>query len=104
MSVRWGARSLDDRKDQLDRAWELALQARDPALWTAAEIRDDRIQAEGDALDGAATYARGPLAGSHVYPLADGTRVLLYRRDGDEVLIERVLPSRSDWREADGTG
>ena len=98
MTVAWKQTALDDRAGLLARALDRAIDASDPQVYAAALDRDDRIEAEGDALDGVATYLQGPLPDSRLYPTGDGLFVILYRRDGDTVEIERVFHSRSNWK------
>ena len=99
MTVTWKQTALDDRTGFLDKALDRAIDAPDPQIYVAAVGRDDRIEAEGDALDGAATYRQGPLPDSHLYTTSDGLFVILYRRVGNAVEIERVRPSRSNWKQ-----
>ena len=63
----------------------------------SAVERDNCIEAEGNALDGVATYKQGPLPDSRLYTTQDGRHVILYRRVGNQVEIERVMPSISRW-------
>ena len=97
MSVIWGAQARADRRNYLDQAFAHALEKEDPQINSAAEKRDDHIETEGNALDGAATYRQGTLEDSRLYTTRDGQLVILYRRDGAQVEIERVLPARSNW-------
>ena len=83
----------------LDNALAVAIAKRDPQILVAAVERDARIGVEADSLDGVATWMQGPLADSHAYPAKDGRIVILYRRDGDEVVIERVKSTRSNWKD-----
>lgn len=98
MSVEWSSAALADLDAFIARAWEYAYHFRDPQIVPAALRRNDEIWDEGERLDGIATYQRGPAPNSHLYITCNGLFVLLYWRDGDAVLIQRVLPSRSNWR------
>lgn len=97
MTVRWSAMALDDRASFLTSALVRALQAPDPQIYAAALECDARIESDVNRLEGIATWRAGPLPDSRVYPAADGRFVILYRRDGPDILIERVLPTRSNW-------
>nr|WP_243840285.1 plasmid stabilization protein [Xanthomonas cannabis] len=75
-----------------------AIEISDPQIYVAACEQDDRIETEGDALDSAATYHSGPLPGTRLYTCQDGRYLLIYTRDGDDVLILALVPARSDWK------
>lgn len=98
MTVGWGRTALDDREALLETAFGRAKAQSDPQLYHAAVAQDERIEVEAEALDGTATWQEGPLPDSRLYITLDGLFVILYRRDGEEVDIERVLPSRSNWK------
>lgn len=98
MTVAWKQTALDDREEFLSDALLRAIAKPDPQIYAAALASDNHIEAEGDALDGLATYKPGPLPGSHVYPTKDGRHVILYQRNGNHVEIERVRPSNSNWQ------
>lgn len=98
MTVEWTRFALEDRDRLLATALASAVINEDPQLFLAAEEHDRRIEAEGDALGGVATYRQGPLPDSRLYTTTDGRFVLLYRRDDHKVEIERVWPSRSNWK------
>lgn len=100
MTVGWSRTALDDREELLEIAFDRAKAQSDPQLYQAAVAQDDRIEAEGGALDGIAIWQEGPLPDSHLYITRDGLFVILYRRDAATVNIERVLPSRSNWKPA----
>lgn len=97
MTVAWKQIALDDRNGFLLDAKTRAIAKPDPQIYAAAMERDNRIEVEGDALDGVATYKQGPLPDSHLYTTKDGRHVILYWRDAAQVEIERVLPSSSNW-------
>lgn len=97
MTVSWSEAALSDREILLELAYHRAKLNTDPQLYRAAVEQDDRIEAEGNALDGAATYRQGPLPDSRLYSTRDGRFVILYRRDGGDVQIEAVRPARSNW-------
>ena len=98
MTVAWNQAALDDRAGYLEAAWQRALALPDPQIFAAAVDQDTRIEVEGENLDGGAFYRQGPLPDSYIYPTHGGRFVLLYRRIDDDVEIERVLPSRSNWQ------
>lgn len=98
MTVTWKQTALGDRADLLASARTQAIARRSPEIYAAAIDQDDRIEAEGDALDGVATYQQGPLPDSHLYITRGGLFVILYRRTGKKVEIERVRPARSNWK------
>jgi hypothetical protein len=98
VTVEWKQTALNDRTWFLVNALERAIASADPQIHAAAAEQDDRIEAEGNALDGVATYKQGPLADSHLYTTHDGHFVILYRRIGGRVEIERVRHSRSNWK------
>ena len=77
MTVAWKQTALDDRNEFLRDALSRAIALPDPQIYAAAIQCDDRIEAEGDALDGVATYKPGPLPDSHLYPTKDGRHVIL---------------------------
>lgn len=97
MTVFWSELALSDREALLETAFHRARASHDPQIYQVALEQDERIEAEGNALDGVATYRQGPLPDSRLYTTRDGRMVLLYRRDGDDVEIERVRPARSNW-------
>lgn len=98
MTVVWKESALDDRERLLEAALEHAIEAEEPAIYRAALTQDDRIQREGDALDGVATYKEGPVEGTRLYTCAQGRIVLLYVRAGHEVQILWVAPTASNWK------
>lgn len=98
MTVVWGAVALDDRTAMLADALARAIAAPDPQIYAAACAQDERIEVEAATLDGAAIYQQGPLPDSRLYVMRDGLFVILYRRTGRKVLIERVCPARSNWK------
>lgn len=98
MTVIWKPTALEDRQGLLEAALLLAIAKPDPYLFAAAVARDESFQGEGERLDGMATFKRGPEPGSFVYTTHDGSFVLLYSRDGDQVEIERIYPARSNWK------
>jgi hypothetical protein len=98
MTVHWNQTALDDRTWFLENALERAIALPDPQIYAAALEQDEQIEAEGNTLDGVATYQQGPLPDSHLYTTHDGRFVILYRHVGKAVEIERVQPSRSDWK------
>lgn len=98
MSVAWKQSALDARTALLASALARAIEISDPQIYFAACEQDDRIETEGDALDGAATYHSGPLPGTRLYTCQDGRYLLIYTRDGDDVLILALVPARSDWK------
>ncbi|MFC0155526.1 type II toxin-antitoxin system RelE/ParE family toxin [Xanthomonas dyei] len=100
MSVAWTQSALDARTALLAAALARAIEISDPQIYFAACDQDDRIETEGDTLDGAATYHAGPLPGTRLYTCKDGNYLLIYTRDGDEVLILAPVPARSDWKPA----
>lgn len=100
MTVTWKQTALDDRTWFLEDALGRAIAKPDPQIYAAAIEQDTRIEAEGDALDGVASYKHGPLPDSHIYTTHDGQFVILYHRNGKAVEIERVSPSRSNWKPA----
>ncbi|MBB3761712.1 plasmid stabilization protein [Xanthomonas arboricola] len=98
MSVAWKQSALDARTALLASALARAIEISDPQIYFAACEQDERIENEGDALDGAATYHSGPLPGTRLYTCQDGRYLLIYTRDGDDVLILALVPARSDWK------
>ena len=98
MSVAWRITALEDRAGILAEALERAIEHRDPQVYAAAMTQDARIQAEGDALDGVATYQEGPQPGTRLYPCRGVRHVLVYTRDGGHVEMLAVLVARSNWR------
>ncbi|NJB78946.1 plasmid stabilization protein [Xanthomonas arboricola] len=98
MSVAWKQSALDARTALLALALARAIEISDPQIYFAACEQDDQIEAEGNALDGAATYHSGPLPGTRLYTCQDGRYLLIYTRDGDDVLILALVPARSDWK------
>lgn len=98
MTVIWKPTALEDRERLLEKALLLAIARTDPHLLAAAVSRDEGIEREGDGLDGLATFERGPEPDSYVYTTRDGKFVILYSRDNNLVEIERVYPTRSNWK------
>ncbi|EIL88431.1 plasmid stabilization protein [Rhodanobacter sp. 115] len=99
MSVTWRPAAIADRMDMLDAAESLAYEKRDPQIFVAALAQDLCIEDEGSRLDGVATWQNLPgLLGTHVYAGRGGYWVLLYRRTAQGVEIERVRPSRTNWK------
>lgn len=97
MTVAWSETALEDRAALLHDALDRALAAPDPQIYAAARAQDAAIEAAGNALDGAATYQQGPLPDSHVFTLRGGRLVILYRREDDQVTVERVKQTRTAW-------
>jgi plasmid stabilization system protein ParE len=93
MTVAWSQTALDDRARFLAQAEE-----QDPQIYAAAERQDDQLELEGNALDGVATYAEGPTAGTRLYPCKSGKYVIIYTRSGNHVEILWIAPSRSNWK------
>ena len=98
MSVAWKQSALDARTALLAPALARAIEIPDPQMYSAACEQDDRIETEGDALDGAAIYHSGPLPGTRLSTCQHGRYVLIYTRDGDDVLILVLVPARSEWK------
>ncbi|WP_407366541.1 plasmid stabilization protein [Xanthomonas campestris] len=96
MSVAWKQSALDARTALLASALARAIEISDPQMYFAACEQDDRIETEGDALDGAAIYHSGPLPGTRLTTCQHGRYLLIYTRDGDDVLILVLVPARSD--------
>ncbi|MDQ3510797.1 MAG: type II toxin-antitoxin system RelE/ParE family toxin [Pseudomonadota bacterium] len=94
MAVTWSPLSIEDRH-----AIWFALYPINPS---AADRQDAAIEAEGDALDGPATYQAGPTSSTHTYTCKGGRFVILYSRNAHSVVIKRVRPSASSWRDANG--
>lgn len=92
MTVVWNPDALDDR-DRIHAELDL----KNPG---AANRQDAAIEAEGEALDGVATYAEGPLPGTRIYTCRGGKHLLIYTREGDDVEILWVAPSRSNWHDS----
>ncbi|MFT4197462.1 MAG: hypothetical protein QM601_06050 [Pseudoxanthomonas sp.] len=95
----WNPRTDRDRRDILLHTLDYALRKQDPYILAAAYRRDARMEAEGNQLDGIIIYRHGPLPDSHLYLTRDRRFVRLYRRRGDGVEIERVMPARSSWQD-----
>lgn len=102
MTVTWNQTALDDRAGFLDEALERAIDVPDPQIYDAAVDQDDRIEREGNALDGAATYAEGPIPGTRIYTCKGGKYLLIYKRDADAVEVLWVAPARSNWKPMTG--
>lgn len=100
MSVAWSTQALADRRNYLEAAFDHALEKQDPQIYSAAATRDERIEVEGNKLDGAATYAEGPLPGTRIYSCRVGKHLLIYTRESDDVEILWVAPSRSNWHDS----
>jgi hypothetical protein len=100
VSVAWKQTALETRTALLAAALARAIEIPDPQIYFAACEQDDRIETEGDALDGAALYHAGPMPGTRLYTCKDGKYLLIYTRDGDDVLILALVPARSDWKPA----
>lgn len=99
MSVTWRLAAITDRTDMLDAAESRAHEKQDPQIFIAALTQDQHIEDEGNRLDGMATWQELPgLRGTHVYTGRGGQWVILYRRTRHGVEIERVRPSRTDWK------
>jgi len=94
MTVAWGRLALEDRTQQLVAAFERAMALPDPHLFIAAVARDDAIENEGEALDGPAVYRLDAIKGTFLYATRDGRYLIAYQRDGNDVYIDRVLPTR----------
>lgn len=92
MTVVWNPDALDDRA-----RIHAELDLKNPA---AADRQDIAIEAQGEALDGVATYAEGPLPGTRIYTCRGGKHLLVYTRAGDDVEILWVAPSRSNWHDS----
>ena len=99
MTVAWGRLALEDRTRQLIAAFERAVALPDPYLFAAALARDDAIETEAGALDGAAVYRLDAIRGTFLYATRDGRFLIAYQRTGNDVHIDRVLPTR---RHSDG--
>lgn len=84
----------------VDKAWDQAVEKEDPQIFSAAEKRDVQIETESNKLDGAATYAEGPLPGTRIYTCRGGKHLLIYTREDDDVEILWVAPSRSNWHDS----
>lgn len=98
MTVVWAPAAIEDRKRIIRRAWAIARERQDPQIYHAAWQRDAALGVEGENLDGIGTFGRGQLKDTFLYVSRDGRCVLHYRREGGNVTILRVLPSRSDWQ------
>ncbi|MCC5069240.1 plasmid stabilization protein [Xanthomonas campestris] len=98
MSVAWKQSALDACTALLASTLARAIDISDPQIYLAACKQDDRIETEDDALDGAAIYHSGPLPGTRLSTCQHGRYVLIYTRDGDDVLILVLVPARSDWK------
>ena len=98
MSVAWSEQALLDLDGLIAHALHYAQELQDPHILETAIHRDRMLRAEGDALDSIVLHRPGPLPDTHLYISLDGRAVMLYRRTGDAVLIERIRPARSDWR------
>lgn len=94
MTVAWGRLALEDRTRQLIAAFERAVVLPDPYLFAAALARDDAIETEAGALDGAAVYRLDAIRGTFLYATRDGRFLIAYQRTGKDVHIDRVLPTR----------
>lgn len=94
MTVAWGRQAIEDRARQLVSAFERAVTLPDPHLSAAALARDNAIESEGDALDGAALYRLDAIKGTFLYATRDGRYLIAYQRTGNDVHIDRVLPTR----------
>lgn len=94
MTVAWGRLALEDRTRLLIAAFERAVALPDPHLFIAALARDDAIENEGDALDGAAVYRVDAIRGTFLYATRDGRYLIACQRTGNDVHIDRVLPTR----------
>lgn len=94
MTVAWSRRALEDRTARLTEAYERACEVSDPHLFTAAVERDDRIEREGNALDGAALYRSSRVEGIFLYATGDSRHLIAYQRVADQVCIDRVLCTR----------
>lgn len=94
MTVAWGRLALEDRTRQLIAAFERAVALPDPYLFAAALARDDAIETEAGALDGAAVYRLDAIRGTLLYATRDGRFLIAYQRTGNDVHIDRVLPTR----------
>ena len=94
MTVAWGRLALEDRTRQLIAAFERAVVLPDPYLFAAALARDDAIETEAGALDGAAVYRLDAIRGTFLYATRDGRFLIAYQRMGNDVHIDRVLPTR----------
>lgn len=99
MAVIWSEQAQQERLEVLERARAFAIKHEDPQIFIVALVRDDAMEAEGERLDGIATFRRGPVLGTFLYVTRDGRFVLHYRREGSVVTILRVLPSRSAWQD-----
>ncbi len=100
MTVAWGRRALDDRTRFLADAHTRAIAKSDPQIFAAAIAQDDQLEAEGNALNGVATYKPGPEPGTRLYVCKSRKYVLIYTRDGKDVVILWIAPSRSNWKPA----
>ena len=100
MSVTWRESAREDRAGLLIDALDRAIAAPDPQIYVAAKAQDARIEVEGNKLDGAATYAEGPLPDTRIYTCRGGKHLLIYTREDDDVEILWVAPSRSNWHDS----
>jgi hypothetical protein len=98
MTVTWKQSAIDDRAGFLDDALKRAIAAPDPLIYDAATDQDERIEREGNGLDGDATYAEGPIPGTRIYTCKGGKYMLIYTRDASNVDILWVAPARSNWK------
>jgi plasmid stabilization system protein ParE len=94
MTVAWSRRAMEDRTAGLVEAFERACEVPDPQLFTAAVERDEAIEQEGNALDGAALCRPGWVEGTFIYATRDGRHLIAYQREADEVRIDRALVTR----------
>lgn len=92
MTVVWNPEALDDRQ-----RIHTELVFKNPA---AADRQDVAIEAEGEALDGVATYAEGPVPGTRIYTCRGGKYLIIYTRERDDVEILWIAPSRSNWQDS----
>ncbi|MGY1425668.1 plasmid stabilization protein [Lysobacter sp. A289] len=98
MTVKWKETALDDRSGFLDDAMARAIKQSDPHIHVAAIQDDDRLEAEGNVLDGVATYQQGPLPGTRLYICRSGKYAVIYNRRGNHVEILWIAPTRSNWK------
>ena len=81
MNVAWRPTTITDRMDMLDAAELRAYEKRDPQVFIAALVKDQRVEDEGSQLDGVATWPDlHGLPGTGVYTGCGGQWVILYRR------------------------
>ena len=98
MTVKWKETALDDRNGFLDDAMARAIKQSDPHIHVTAIEDDDRLEAEGNVLDGVVTYQQGPLPGTRLYICRSGKYAVIYSRVDNHVEILSIAPTRSNWK------